>query len=55
MAREYNWNVKNKATKGYEVTKTLKEDKKTSMVCDTCRIISFRRSWVDGGGGGVTF
>lgn len=55
MAREYNWNVKNKATKGYEVTNTLKEDKKTSMVCDTCRIISFRRSWVDGGGGEVTF
>ena len=24
MAREYNWNVKNKATKGYEVRKKIK-------------------------------
>ena len=46
MAREYNWNVKNKATKGYEV-RHLREIKRQGWaVCD--RIISFRR--VDGSG-----
>ena len=30
MAREYNWNVKNKATKGYEVRK---EDGNTFLRC----------------------
>lgn len=46
MAREYNWNVKNKATKGYEVRHLRKITRQGWAVCD--RIISFRR--VDGSG-----